>query len=297
MRFLSFLKFVRCCTNLPHVGSYTSLTVLDYSDTCFREELNPESKEMISDSVELCETEIQLIGTKVMASENAQCSTWCRFWILKISCKNLSLEIVPVCIVLQYYPHGNTVCTHMCDECMRSNDIIVCHRLWSILWSIVQVWSPTIEYQVFQYVPSFSISEQFESILFTILPRIAILLLWNDGHQCMELILCRVVESFCSPTYNIFPQISWHDPPCHVTTKKYADFPSMVTFQLLRRKFWIQTWFCNCPQYLSLFHSVFEYTPDFHDWFSQINFFIEYFPHRIHILFLSSQFDVIHIHG
>ena len=54
----------------PHVGSYTSLPVLDYSDSCFREELrrsdpinqvragipsnlNPASKEMISDSVEL----------------------------------------------------------------------------------------------------------------------------------------------------------------------------------------------------------------------------------------------------
>ena len=31
-------------------------------------------------------------------------------------------------------------------------------------------------------------------------------------------------------------------------------------------------------------------------WFSQIDFFIEYFPHRNHILILSSQFDVIHIH-
>ena len=31
-------------------------------------------------------------------------------------------------------------------------------------------------------------------------------------------------------------------------------------------------------------------------WFSQINFFIEYFPHRINIVFLSSQFYVIHIH-
>ena len=70
----------------PHVGSYTSLSVLDYSDSCFREELrrsdptkksagipsnlNPASNELISDSVELCETEvcflrIQLIGTNV----------------------------------------------------------------------------------------------------------------------------------------------------------------------------------------------------------------------------------------
>ena len=31
-------------------------------------------------------------------------------------------------------------------------------------------------------------------------------------------------------------------------------------------------------------------------WFSQINFFIEYFPHRINIVFLVSNFYVIHIH-
>ena len=31
-------------------------------------------------------------------------------------------------------------------------------------------------------------------------------------------------------------------------------------------------------------------------WFSQIHFFVEYFPHRINILFLSSQFYFIHIH-
>ena len=31
-------------------------------------------------------------------------------------------------------------------------------------------------------------------------------------------------------------------------------------------------------------------------WFSQIDSFVEYFPHRIKILFLSSQFYFIHIH-
>ena len=30
--------------------------------------------------------------------------------------------------------------------------------------------------------------------------------------------------------------------------------------------------------------------------FSQINFFVEYFPHRINVLRLRSQFDVIHRH-
>ena len=81
---------------LHETGSCTGFTVLDYSDTCFREELrrsdpiiqvrgkpsnlNPASKEMISDSVELCENEvgflhIQRDWNKRMASENAQCST------------------------------------------------------------------------------------------------------------------------------------------------------------------------------------------------------------------------------
>ena len=77
----------------------------------------------------------------------------------------------------------------------------------------------------------------------------------------MELILCRVVESFCSPTHNIVPRISWHDLLCHMTMKRYSDFPSMVIFQLLRLKFWIETWFCNCQQYPCLFHIVFEYIP------------------------------------
>ena len=39
-------------------------------------------------------------------------------WILNLQDlpQNRSLETVPACIVLQYYPHDNTVCIHMCDE-------------------------------------------------------------------------------------------------------------------------------------------------------------------------------------
>ena len=68
----------------------------------------------------------------------------------------------------------------------------------------------------------------------------------------------------------------------------------MEVFQFLPRKFAIRTWFCNCPQYLCLFHIVFECSQVFmikeRCWFSQIYFFIEYFPHRINVLLLSSQF-------
>ena len=49
------------------------------------------------------------------------------------------------------------------------------HKLCSILWWILQVCSLNIEYQVFQSVPSISISEQFESIHVKILQQISLL--------------------------------------------------------------------------------------------------------------------------
>ena len=87
------------CTGLSvlwlfwYVFSWRTATIGSHKSSAgIPSNLNPASKEMISDSVELCETKvcflhIQLIGTKRMTSENAQCSTWCTFWILKISCK------------------------------------------------------------------------------------------------------------------------------------------------------------------------------------------------------------------
>ena len=102
-----------------------------------------------------------------------------------------------------------------------------------------------------------------------------------------------VVESSCLPSHIIVPHISWHDLLYRRTTKKNTYFPSTEVFQFTSRKFAIRTWFCNCPQYLCLFHIVFEYTPGImiqeRCWFSQINFLKEYFPHRINVLFLSSQ--------
>ena len=262
---MNFFRVGNLCGSLRswllwYVFPWRTATIRSHKSSAgFPSNLNPASEEMISDSVELCETEvcfkhIQLIGTNVWLPQKHNVPPDVGFESSRSPAKSESALFGSVS------PHGNTVCTHMNDESKRSNEMIVCHKLWSILWSIVQVCSVTMEYQVFQYVPRKSISERFESILLTILQRISILLLWNDGHQCMEWILCRVVESSCLPTHNIVPHISWHALPCHKTTKNYADFPRMVIFQLLRRKFWIQTWFCNCQQYLRLFHIVFEYT-------------------------------------
>ena len=52
---------------------------------------------------------------------------------------------------------------------------------------------------------------------------------------------------------------------CHKTMKKYEDFEGMVISLLAPRKFAIQTWFCNCPQYFCLSHIVFECSPNFRD--------------------------------
>ena len=152
--------------------------------------LNPASKEMISDSVELCETEvcflhIQLTGTKARLPKTHNVPLDVDFESSRSPAKSESWNN-PSLHFLQHYPHGNIVCLHMCDEYMKSIDSSVCHKLWFISWLIVQICSRTIEYQDFQFVPNINILEQFENILVTILLQISLLLLWSGGHRCME---------------------------------------------------------------------------------------------------------------
>ena len=112
---------------------------------------------------------------------------------------------------------------------------------------------------------------------------------------------CRVVESSCLPAHNIVPHTSLHNQPCHKTMKKYEYFEGMVIFLLTPRKFAISKHGSvivhNIFAYFALSLSAAQvYMIQERCWFSKIDFFIEYFPHRINILFPSSQFYVIHIH-
>ena len=66
-------------------------------------------------------------------------------------------------------------------------------------------------------------------------------------------------------THSIAPNISFHDQPCQRTTKKHENSRRVEVFQFTPRKFVIQTWLCNCPQYLCLFHIVVECSPSIHD--------------------------------
>ena len=191
---------------------------------------------------------------KRVTSENAQDPSWCWCRVFKVSCKNQSLETIQVCFLVLCFPHNNVASVHLYDECKRSNEIIVCDKLWSILWSIVQVCSQTTKYQVSQYEPNTDISEHFVSKLWTILQVTHFLLLNIESHLCMALRLCVIVESFYSQVRNIFPHISLRNVPCHETkilcVHQVLLKLSSVIFLWLQQKFWIRTWLCSLP----LFH-------------------------------------------
>ena len=147
----------------------------------------PASREIISDSVELCDAQacflhIQLIGTHVWLRNSHNVPPEVDFESKRSPAKSESWNS-PIGIVMLYFPRNNMVCTYSRNECKWSNVLDVCRKLWSTLWSHVQVCWLTIEYQVYQCVANTHISGQFESIHLTILPRISLLLLWIDGHE------------------------------------------------------------------------------------------------------------------
>ena len=97
-----------------------------------------------------------------------KCTMFLQKWILNPQdlLQNWSLETVPICIVWQYFPHDNIVGIHVCDECMKANELNACHELLSIWWLIEQVCSRTRECQAYQFVLSTSISRQSVNIPF-----------------------------------------------------------------------------------------------------------------------------------
>ena len=149
--------------------------------------------------------------------------------------------------------------------------------------------SLTIEYRAFQFVPSFNILEQFESILVTIFQQISFLPFRSGGHRYMKKTLCGVVESSCLPTHNIDPHTSLNDPPCHVTTtKKHENFEGMVISlppsppaeirdsNMVLQLSTIPVLNSHCLRGQSQVYMIKERC-----WFFQIDFFVKYFTHRI----------------
>ena len=148
------------------------------------------SKEMISYSVELWETavcflHIQLIGTKVWLPKTHNVPPEVDFESSRSPAKSESwnspsLHCLAVLLTWQYCLYSHVWWKN------GTIDSGVCHRPRAILWLIVQAYLLTIKYQVVQFLPNIRISDQFVSILVTILQQISILIPWSGGHRCME---------------------------------------------------------------------------------------------------------------
>ena len=133
------------------------------------------AKEMISDSAELCKTEIcfshiQLMENKCMTSK--KCTMLLQKWI-----SNQSLETFPVCTVLQCFPHENIFCIHMCNGCQNIKRLTLLSQ--AVVHFVIGRASLFTDHKISgrPILPSISISEQFESMYLTILQQILFLLL------------------------------------------------------------------------------------------------------------------------
>ena len=191
----------------------------------------PASREIISDSVEQCETDvcflhIQLTDTNVWLPNMHNISLEVDFESSRSPPKSESWNS-PNLHCCAVFTQDDIVGNRLCDECTRSNVPSVCHMLLSISLPHAQSYSQTIKCQVSQNVPN---TEQFVSTLSAILLLIHFPLLWIDGHPCMALRLCFIVESFYSQVRNILPHISLHDLPCRKTMKKVSasGFPEAL---------------------------------------------------------------------
>ena len=153
----------------------------------------------------------------------------------------------------------------------------------------------TTEYLVYQCVPNTSILGQSESIRPTILPRISILLKTRSGYF-VQLLSC-FVRHFTRAFHTLFGMTF------HVLGPRgnLLCFHAWQSFRCFCGKLWIQSWFCNCQQYLCSCRIVFEcsqvYVIKERCRFSKINFFIEYFHIGPRFCLFSNQFDVIRIYS
>ena len=186
--------------------------------------------------------------------------------------------------------NDNIACIHMRDECMRSRVRNVCHMLWFIFWAF----SRNIKYQVYQYDPKYkyfrTLCEQ----------QIPFLLLWIDGHQCMELQLlcnCWIVLFANSQSFRVFLCMTFH--VIRLRGNVCLKFP--WTKQLLSRTSrdpgfeHIPVIVCNIIACLTLSLSATQkYMVKAWCPFFQNNVFHQYVPSRIVVLFRSSHFYIVH---
>ena len=143
--------------------------------------------------------------------------------------QSLSLEINPVCNAEPCFPHDNIVGSHLCGECMKSNELNIGHKLLSILWLISQVCSLTKECLVYPCVPNTSILRQYVSILVIILPLVQVLPVSTDDHPSEQLKLFALALCFCSPYTSLKSLLGWPSFQTGGTWISWRVVKSMLT--------------------------------------------------------------------
>ena len=237
---------------------------------------------------------------KRMTSKNAQCSTWCRCWVFKISYKIgvlkqsqsalfcgvslMTILFVFTCVMNVRYQSTPAFVTDFGPILLSIAQVYSDHRISGLpIRAKYKHFSTIFERTFWQF------SHGFQFFFFEVM----IINAWS--WYFVEL-LSRFVRQL-TISFHTFLRMTFH------VTRPRRDT------QIFR------AWhFFNCSCRNSRFehgsvivHHIFAYFAlslstsqvfmiEVRYWFSQINFFVEYFPHRINILFLSSQFDVIHIH-
>ena len=231
----------------------------------------PAPREIISASVQLCGDwclflEHPTYWYECMTSKYAQKSSRGWFWVFKISGKARVLKTVPTCIVVLYFPHDNIVRIHIV---WWMYEIKRAKRLSHALVHLVTARASLFTVHTMSGLPNARQLQTFEDNLranfWQLSNRSHFFFLKSDGRQGMEeLRLWKAVELFCSPVRKIVPLISLHDLPHHRTMRTCSRQVSQnkVVFQYLLQRFWIQTYFCICPQYLCLFDILFECNPN-----------------------------------
>ena len=227
------------------------------------------SKEMISVSVELCETGSLLLThptqwNNCMTSQDAPCSTRSRFGVLKISRE--------VGVLKQFQPALFCSITHMTILSVFTCVMIIwieVNRFRRLSQALVHLVIDRASLFTDQRISGLPVRPKYTECK-TIWEHtcdtsptdfISSCLKWWSSVQGVDILKsCSVVLVL---THNIAPHISSHDLASHRTMKKYENSRSMEAFQFTPLKFAIRTFLCNCPQYFSLFHKCHWVHPRF----------------------------------
>ena len=152
----------------------------------------------------------------------------------------------PICIAETCFPNDNIVCSHLCDEYKNSNELSVCHRLLSILWS------DRASLLTDQRMPSLPIRARCKHFR-TICKQTSgnsptdsnsSFLEWRPSKQGLETfqkLLCIFVRQFVT-SLNTILGMSFHvvGPRNRFCVR---CFPTHVFFQVLQQRFVIRTFF------------------------------------------------------